>query len=202
MAIIPLLDEIQTIARNGLLFATSPYDQERYQRLLTIATEGYSQLSSLPAEAIAARFSQELGYITPKIGADAAVFNQRGEILLMDRSDGSGWCLPCGFVEPNEKPSQTAIRETREETGLEVEIVGLVGVFTRLPSAANGPHTLVAVVHLCRAVGGELTLSHEGLDLAYWAIDQVPKWHATHRQYASAAHELWLTGVLSGSISD
>ena len=202
MAIIPLLDEIQTIARNGLLFSTSPYDKERYQRLLTIATEHYAQLASLPVEEIGARFAQELGYITPKIGADAAIFNQHGEILLMDRADGSGWCLPCGWVEPNEKPSQTAIRETREETGLEVEVAGLVGVFTRLPSAANGPHTMIAVVHLCRVVGGELSLSHEGTELAYRSIEEVQNWHATHRQYAIAAHEMWLSGIPAASISD
>lgn len=202
MDISPLLDEIQTIARNGLLFADNPYDKERYQRLLAIATESYAQLSTLPVEQISARFANELGYVTPKIGADAAIFNRQGEILLMNRADGSGWCLPCGWVEPNEKPSQAVVRETFEETGLVVEVIDLVGVFTRLPSAVNGPHTMVAVVHLCRIVGGELTISHEGSELAYWPIDQVVHWHATHQQYADAAHAMWLSGAKSGSISD
>ena len=41
----------------------------------------------------AIRFLSETGYITPKVGADAAIFNESGEILLMERSDGSGWWL-------------------------------------------------------------------------------------------------------------
>jgi hypothetical protein len=39
----------------------------------------------------------EVGYITPKIGADTAIFNERGELLLMERVDGTRWCLPCGW---------------------------------------------------------------------------------------------------------
>lgn len=75
--------------------------------------------------------------------------------------------------------------ETRE-TGLEVEVVRLVGVFTREPNAGGGAHTMVAIVHLCQIVGGGLRLSHEGNDLRYWAIDEVPRWHATHEVYARA----------------
>ena len=93
MDIFSLLDELQTIARNGLYFSSSPYDRERYKRLLDVATRNYTALLDLPAGDIRARFVRELGYITPKVGADAAIFNAAGEILLMERADGSGWCL-------------------------------------------------------------------------------------------------------------
>ena len=202
MDIIALLDEIQTLARNGLHYAQNPYDQERYERLLQLATNTYSRLLDLSAESIQLRFDQELGHITPKVGAHAAIFNEHGEILLMDRVDGSGWCLPCGWVEPNERPIDAAIREAREETGLEVEHKQFVGVFTRLPSAMNGPHTMIAVVHLCQVVGGELTLSHEGLGLRYWALDDVPRWHDTHEKYARAAYRMWKSETLLPAISD
>ena len=202
MDIYALLDELQTIARNGLHFASDPYDRERYERLLTLATQTYGELLDAPAEAIRARFRNELGYVTPKIGADAAIFNERGEILLMDRADGSGWCLPCGWVEPNERPVDAAIREAREETGLEIEVKQLVGVFSRMPSADNGPHTMIAVVHLCGIVSGELTLSHEGSALRYWPIDEVPDWHANHRTYARAAYAMWASDHLLPAVSD
>jgi ADP-ribose pyrophosphatase YjhB (NUDIX family) len=202
MDMFALLDEIQTIARNGLNYTTNPYDRERYERLLNIATQNYSELLDVPEDTIRTRFSQEIGYITPKIGADAAIFNESGEILLMDRVDGSGWCLPCGWVEPNEKPVETTIREAREETGLEVKATQLVGVFTQMPDMGSGPHTMLAVVHLCEVVGGELTLSHEGLALRYWPIDDVPQWHATHERYARAAHEIWKTKSVGPAISD
>ena len=52
MDIFPLLDELQTLARNGLAFASDPYDRERYERLLTLATQSYADLLDAPAQSI------------------------------------------------------------------------------------------------------------------------------------------------------
>jgi ADP-ribose pyrophosphatase YjhB (NUDIX family) len=202
MDVIAVLNEIQTIARNGLEFSTNPYDQERYERLLNLAADIYGEYIDVPGEVIRARFRNEMGYITPKVGADAAIFNEAGEILLMDRADGSGWCLPCGWVDANEKPSEAAVREVMEETGLQVEITRLVGVFTRLASQEKGPHTMIAIVHLCRILDGELRLSHEGRALKYWVIEDVPNWHATHERYARAAYACWKSEQGLPPISD
>jgi ADP-ribose pyrophosphatase YjhB (NUDIX family) len=202
MDIFSLLDEIQAIARNGLHYTSSAYDRERYERLMSLTTQTYGELLEVPAETIRTRFLREMGYITPKVGSDAAIFNESGEILLMERADGSGWCLPCGWVEPNEKPVEAVIREVREETGLGIEVKQLVGVFTRMPNARNGPHTMIAIVHLCEVVGGELTLSHEGSALRYWSIDEVQNWHAIHERYARAAYEMWKSEHLLPAISD
>jgi ADP-ribose pyrophosphatase YjhB (NUDIX family) len=202
MDIFSLLDEIQTIARNGLHFTSSSYDRERYERLLKLSTQTYGDLLDIPSRKVRAQLLSEIGYITPKVGADAAIFNERGEILLMERADGSGWCLPCGWVEPNEKPIEAVVREVREETGLEITVGQLVGVFTRMPSAINGPHTMIAVVHLCEIVGGDLTLSHEGTALGYWSIDEMQNWHTTHERYARAAYEMWNSEQLLPAVSD
>ena len=202
MDIFSLLDEIQTIARNGLNYTSSIYDRERYERLMGLTTQTYGDLLEVPDETIRTRFLREIGYITPKVGSDAAIFNESGEILLMERSDGSGWCLPCGWVESNEKPVEAVTREVREETGLEIEVKQLVGVFTRMPNAKNGPHTMIAIVHLCEVVSGELTLSHEGSALRYWSIDEVQNWHTTHERYARAAYEMWKSKHLLPAVSD
>jgi len=197
-----LLEELQAIARNGLYYAENPYDKERYHRLMALTLAAYEAGVKMPASDIHPRFIQEIGQITPKVGADAAIFNEQGEILLMERIDGSGWCLPCGWVEPNEKPATATVREVWEETGLEVVVERLVGVFSRPANAHNGPHSMVAIVHLCHIVGGELRLSHEGLALRYWPVDAAINWHATHQSYARAAHEIWQSEMWMPAISD
>lgn len=191
MDILPLLDELQSIARTGLNFSPSPYDRERYQRLLTLVSAYYGQVLDLPPPEVRQRFSAELGYITPKVGAEAAIFDPEGRILLVRRSDDGLWCLPCGWVEPNESPEEAAVREAGEETGLEVRPRHLVGVFTRKPNCGHGPHTAIAVVYLCDVLGGALRGSHEIVELEYWRIEEVPGWHELHQQYATAAHAAW-----------
>ena len=89
MDVFSLLDTVQTIARNGLLHVSNEYDKERYERLLEMAAKTYSDILNIPSEKIKQGFSNELGTITPKLGTNAAIFNERGEILLMERVDGS-----------------------------------------------------------------------------------------------------------------
>jgi 8-oxo-dGTP pyrophosphatase MutT (NUDIX family) len=202
MDVFTLLDEIRVIAQNGLYYSSYGYDHERYEHLMSLVTQQYSDLLQVPDAKVKARFLRDIGQITPKIGADAAVFDTRGKILLMERSDGSGLCLPCGWVEQYEKPIDAAIREALEETGLKVKVKCLVGVFTRQPSARNGPIAMIDVVHLCEVLSGELKLSHEGLALTYRPIEEVEKWHAIHRQLAIAAYETWKSGCLLQAISD
>jgi ADP-ribose pyrophosphatase YjhB (NUDIX family) len=191
MDILSLLDELQTIARNGLTYATNTYDKERYERLLELAASYYNKTLDIPRDEVKKKFAAELGYITPKVGADAAIFNEAGDILLVRRADDGQWCLPCGWVEPNETPAQAAVRETKEETGLDIHVLQLVDVFTRLPNTGHGPHSAVAVVYLCEITGGMLTTSHESPELRYWFIEDVPAWHELHEQYAKAAFQIW-----------
>lgn len=185
-----LLDELRTVARNGLTYTQDPYDRERYERLLDVASEEYGTALALPAEEARSRLAAELGYITPKVGADAALFDDQGRILLELRADNRRWCIPCGWIEPNETPAAAAVREVREETGLEVRIIQLIDVFTRMPSMEYGPHTVISILYLCEVTGGTLVKSHESLDLRYWHIEDVEPWHAHHREHALVARRV------------
>jgi hypothetical protein len=138
MSTLSLLDELRTIARNGLTYAENEYDRQRYERLLELTSQQYADYLDLPVGLVKERLQAETGYITPKVGADAAIFDDEGRILLMQRTDDQRWCLPCGWLEPNESPQEAVVRETWEETGLHVEPVALFGVFTRRPDPAWG----------------------------------------------------------------
>lgn len=187
MDVFTLLDEIQTIARNGLEFTENPYDRERYERLAGLASQSYAERLALADAEVRERFARELGYITPKVGADAAIFDGDERLLVERRSDDGCWGLISGWVEPGESPAETVVREAREETGLRIAVRDLVGVIPRAASAELGPHAIVAVVYLCEVVGGRQRLSHEVTELAYRDIDGIAPWHMNHEQYARRA---------------
>jgi ADP-ribose pyrophosphatase YjhB (NUDIX family) len=188
MDLVTLLDEVQAVARTGLHYAENPYDRERYQRLLDLALAGYEEATGLDADDVRARFARETGTITPKVGADAAIFDEAGRLLLVLRTDDERWGLVAGWVEPGEHPAATAVREAAEEVGLEVVVDRLAGVHHRPASAGYGPHAAVSVVYLCRVVDGELTPQpHEVLEARYWHVDEVPVWHLNHEELARLA---------------
>ncbi|WP_224450623.1 NUDIX hydrolase N-terminal domain-containing protein [Haloprofundus salilacus] len=182
-----LLDELRVLSQNGLKYADDPYDEERYERILELTCQYYGDALELPATDVRERFDAELGHVTPKVGAEAAVFDSTGRILLMRRTDDSTWCLPCGWVDPNESPAETAVRETREETGLDVSVTELVDVYHHPPDDRFGPHGRIDVLYRCVVDDGALELSHEGEALDYWEIDDVPVWHKAHETYARDA---------------
>lgn len=198
--VLALLEEIAAIGRIGLAYATNVYDRQRYEQLLEIAAREYGVAFEMPPAKIRERLGRDLGYITPKVGADAAIFDEHGRILLMKRTDNEKWCMPCGLEEVGESPAQCAVREAREETGLEVRVVRLVDVFTRLPRAEYTPYTLVSAVYLCEVIGGELRSSHEDLGLAWSEIEDVSDWHGNQREQALAARAVW-SAAQKGSAS-
>jgi len=91
-----LLDEMTAIAQLGINYSKDPYDLGRYNRLLELAAGEYADFTSFPADSIRQRFTRELGYITPKIGVQGALFNAEGKILLEQRVDDALWGLPAG----------------------------------------------------------------------------------------------------------
>jgi 8-oxo-dGTP pyrophosphatase MutT (NUDIX family) len=117
-----------------------------------------------------------------QLGACVAIF-QAGRLLLTQREDFEVWCLPGGHVEPGESLAQAAVREAREETGLEVELTRLVGMYYRLTGWSEGG------VHVAsfsaRVAGGSLNPQpDEVLDARFFDPERLPEplfWNHTQR---------------------
>ncbi len=154
MDVFTLLEAVQAIARTGLNFADNPYDRERYRCLLDLAAAEYEERLGVAEDELRERFAAEVGTITPKVGADAAVIDEDDRILLVRRTDDRRWGLIAGWVEPNEHPAATVVREAAEEVGLDIEVIRLAGIGHRPAGAEAGPHSTVSVVYLCRVAGG------------------------------------------------
>jgi 8-oxo-dGTP pyrophosphatase MutT (NUDIX family) len=121
--------------------------------------------------------------------ANVIVVNDRGEILMIRRTDNNNWAVPGGGMDPGESITDAAVRETREETGITCEITGLVGIYT------NPGHVILypsnrevrqefSIVFAAQPVGGELRPSSESSEPRWVSPIEVPslQMHPSMRQ--------------------
>ncbi len=125
---------------------------------------------------------------TVRLGVSITLLDEHERVLLQHRTDGDWWSLPGGGVDAGETFRQTAVREAREETGLEVEVVKLLGVYTDPDICTIYPDgnriQIASLNFLCRVVGGKM-ISHneETAELRWFAEPELPANLApTHRQ--------------------
>jgi 8-oxo-dGTP diphosphatase len=109
------------------------------------------------------------GQISPLLGA-GIIIEQDGKILLIDRSDGLGYTIPGGIVRHKETVVQCVLREAREETGYNVNITGLVGVYSSLKRDPR--FRAVAIAYKGFIVNGSPHGSGEG-ELCWRAPEEV-----------------------------
>lgn len=114
--------------------------------------------------------------LTP--GCSAMIFDDtRQKILLTRRTDNGRWCLPGGAMDAGESTAETCIREVYEETGLQVEIVRLIGVYStphRIVEYADGNRKqMIALSFEARVIGGALGLSDETTDVGYFNLAEI-----------------------------
>jgi ADP-ribose pyrophosphatase YjhB (NUDIX family) len=103
---------------------------------------------------------------------NVVIENDAGEILLIRRSDNGNWALPGGAIDIGESMTEAAVRETREETGIDCQITGLVGIYTDpkhiILYTSNGEaRQEFSILLKGRAVGGVLTTSNESTQVEW-----------------------------------
>lgn len=166
--------EIQALAQTGKAFTKSHYERLSFARLEEIAAEilaGHSQLDALET---ARAFSLEPGYATPKVDVRAAVVREGSILLVREKADGK-WAMPGGWADVGDRPSETAERETREESGFEVRATKLLGAFDANRGVrANMFFHAVKLIFLCDLLGGEARPSMETLDVGFFDFDDLP----------------------------
>ncbi|WP_326558910.1 NUDIX domain-containing protein [Micromonospora sp. NBC_01796] len=104
-------------------------------------------------------------------GGSALVADERGRILMQRRSDSGNWSLPGGTMDIGETLQQCVVREVKEETGLDIEITGLLGVYTdpaHVIAYADGEiRQEFNLTYLGHAIGGTIKVSDESTEVRY-----------------------------------
>jgi 8-oxo-dGTP pyrophosphatase MutT (NUDIX family) len=125
---------------------------------------------------------------------NVVVENEHGEILMIRRSDNGNWALPGGAIDLGESMTQAAVREVKEETGIDCEITGLIGIYTDpghiiLYTSNNEARQEFSILLRGRPVAGERALSDESLDVQWipaesiggLPMDQAMRFRLSHR---------------------
>jgi ADP-ribose pyrophosphatase YjhB (NUDIX family) len=177
-------ESLAATARTGLGFSESLYERERFEEILRIAADIRAAASEDPddledAEGLVQEWLSQVGegvpgYVTPKVAVGAAVGNDQGELLLIQRADSGVWLYPTGWCDVGYSAAEIVVKEVREETGIEVEPVRLIAVldglrlgFTRIP--------LYSLLFHCKAVGGTLEAHPlECTNVGWFGPDNLP----------------------------
>lgn len=113
-----------------------------------------------------------------RVGCSAIIFDEpRQRILLTRRADNGRWCIPGGGLDPGESAEEACVREIREETGLDIRITRLVGVYSSphfiLEYADGSRNQLVALSFEGEITGGAPALSSETTEIAYFTLAEI-----------------------------
>lgn len=134
------------------------------------------------------------------VATNGFIRDQTGKILLQQRADNGFWGMPGGQVELGESVEQSVVREVYEETGLEVRVERLIGIYSGPESYPFMRYPNGTIVHyvthvfICDPMAGALRLSAESTDIGYFAADVLPA-------HTLISHRIRIEDALTGLVS-
>ena len=166
--------EIQALCQTGLTYSKSDYETQRYHRLIEIAAEIVQLYTGLEKEPLVKNFLSQPGYATVKVDVRGAVIRNKKILLVQERFD-KRWCMPGGWADVGEKPSETVIREVWEESGFIVKPYKVIGVYdANREGIPLSFYHAYKIVFLCEIIGGEARSSEETMAVDFFSFDDLP----------------------------
>jgi ADP-ribose pyrophosphatase YjhB (NUDIX family) len=214
-------ESLAGLARTGIGFTENQYERERYEEILAVAGE----IKAVAEEGLIEgrdetgpvhEWMREQGvgvhgYQTPKVAIGAAVYNDRHELLMIQRSDSGLWLYPTGWCDIGYSAPEVAVKEVREETGVDVVVERLIGVMDGMRLGTSRT-PLYSLLFLCRATSTDINFHPlECTDAGWFAESSLPeptigqqRWaphifasirgEATHVQYDDLRQPVWRGG--------
>jgi len=180
---------LQALAQTGLTYCRDPFDTGRYEAIREIAAEIMASGAGLKdSSAVLDLFKGDVGYATPQVDVRAAVFEHERLLLVREREDGC-WTLPGGWADIGSSPSLNAVREVREESGYESEVVKLAAVYDRDRHGHPPiPWYTYKFFFICRLTGGAPAQSNETDAVDFFDEDNMPQLSLTRVTPAQIRH--------------
>lgn len=166
---------IQTLAEIGLEFTDSSYDLERYEELRQISLEMLEKMTDIPIQKIIPVIEEKNGYKTPKVDIRAVVFNENGEILMVQEKADNCWAMPGGWTDISYSPKEVAEKECMEEAGLKVNATRLLAIMDKQKQGMPPAFEYVyKIFMLCEKQGNDISTGSETLDVGWFKENELP----------------------------
>jgi ADP-ribose pyrophosphatase YjhB (NUDIX family) len=168
------IKRLQAIAQDGLTYSRDDYDLGRYEELRELTAEMLAAHSTNTLEEARDLLVLETGPATPKVDVRAAVFED-DRILLVKEPGEAGWSVPGGWADVGESPSESAARETLEESGYSVRPVRLLAAYDR-DRHAHPPlaYHVYKLVYLCELLAEERLANVDADAVGFFGEQEIP----------------------------
>ena len=165
--------KIQSIAKIGLVFSKDPYAITNYHQINDLTLEMLEKLMEMEFNR-PNYFSRDI-YPTPSVSVRAVILNESKDKILMVRESNSGtYSFPGGWADLYDSAGQTAINESSQEAGADIEIVRLVGVLNRTPFKTSVHVPEYLIVFEAKVKGKLHEHEYETDDVNWFNLDELP----------------------------
>jgi ADP-ribose pyrophosphatase YjhB (NUDIX family) len=165
---------LQSIAQAGLTFSENSYDLDRYRQIRALSVEIMNEYTGVSHERLEELFAGETGYQTPKTDIRSAVFKDDKILLVREKVDGA-WSLPGGWADVNSSPSESALRECREEAGAIVKPKRIIAIHEA--SKHNNPlnpYSIYKIFFECELIETTFHENTETMEAGFFPLNELP----------------------------
>ena len=165
--------KIQSIAKIGLVFSKDPYAITNYQQINDISLQMLEHFMEVKLDR--PNYFQRDIYPTPSISVRTIIFNDdKSKVLMVREKELQAYSLPGGWADLYDTPSETARNESKQEAGVEIEIVRLVGLTSRTPFKSNKNVPEYVAIFEAKAASELGEHEYETDDVNWFDIDNLP----------------------------
>jgi len=171
-----LIKRIKSIADIGLVYTEDDYDKDRYTELKEISLKLLTEVSDQPLKVLQNFLLPEKDYPTVKVDVRGFVLNDADEILMVKESVDGKWTIPGGWADIGDSPSEAVLKEVKEETGFEAEVVRLLAIYDkRFHDHPPELFYIYKIMFFCKIVGGELQHGFDMQGADFFPMDELPE---------------------------
>ena len=170
------LMRIKAIAETGLVYNQQDYDRERYEELKSLSIKLMAAMGNVAVPQLENFYMPQHDYPTPKVDVRAFILNENDEILMAKESVDGKWTIPGGWADIGNSPKEVVVREIKEETGLEAEVVRLLAVYDKQKHGhPEEPYHIYKLMFFCQTKGGTLQPGFDMLDASFFPMERLPE---------------------------